>query len=215
LDGGNGGYFDLAARVAGAEGGGRLRLMAQDQAAAEIGVPATGGDDEFKDVLVPGVYLNPGEQTLMAYVDKGEFSLASFDLRPARSVPSVYPAVLALRKGVVELAGRGEAGRQRGFIRNLGRVGSGLDFGVMAGEGGQRMLRLSYANGLKKPVALSLTVGRGPAVKLDLPPTDGQWRPFDVPVRLEPGADRVAIDGREEGWDSIQFESLELLAPKP
>jgi hypothetical protein len=151
----------------------------------------------------------------MAYVDKGGFSLASFDLRPAQSVPSLYPAILASRRGVAEIAGRGEAGRPGGFIRNLGRVGSGLDFGVMAGAGGPRTLRLSYTNGLKKPVALSLTVGQGPAVKLDMPPTDGQWRPFEVAVRLEPGAERVSIDGREDGWDNIQLESLELIAAKP
>jgi alpha-glucosidase len=215
IDGGNGGYFDLTARAASAAGAGRLRLMSQDQVAAQIDVPATGGDDEFKDVLVPGVYLNPGEQTLMAYVDKGGFSLASLDLRPAKSAPSVYPAVLASRRGVAEIAGRGDAGRPQGFIRNLGRVGSGLDFGVVAGAAGAQTLRMSYTNGLKKPVALSLTVGKGPALNLDLPPTEGQWRPFDVPVRLESGANRVSLSGREEGWDNIQFESLELVAPKP
>jgi len=94
-------------------------------------------------------------------------------------------------------------------------AGTGAGFGVMAGAGGERTLRLSYANGLKKPVALSLTVGKGTAVPLALPSTEGQWRPFDVAVRLEPGADRISIDGREEGWDSIQLESLTLVAPKP
>ncbi len=211
IDCGNGGWHDLTVRAASAKGGGRFRLMAFDQVLAVVDIPATGGDDIFKDIKVSTIYLNPGELSLLVYAEAPGLVLNTFALQPARQAPSIYPAALAYRLGVAELTGRGEAGHPNGYVRNIGRRGSSLTFGVQAGAGGPRTLRLHYSSGQTRPVALALTVGDKAAVKLAMPPTGGEWENYDVPVVLEAGVNRVLIAGQEENWESMSLDRLELL----
>jgi alpha-glucosidase len=212
IDCGNGGYFDLTARVASQGGGGRIRLMALDQAVAIIDVPATGGDDAFKDLTVPAVYLNPGELSLLVYVDAPGFALNSFEFRPTAQPPSVYPAALAARTGVVELTDLNGGPARRGVLRNLGRIGSSVTFGAVSARGGETILRFHYQGTAGKPLPYSLKVGGAREIPLEISTTGGEWKFFDVTVRLQPGANRITLAGLVDGWDSIALDSLELVA---
>jgi len=87
-------------------------------------VPVTGGENAFRDVTVPAVYLNPGELSLLLYVDAPGFALNSFEFRPSAQPPSIYPAALAARTGVIELAELNGGSAGRGVLRNLGHIGS-------------------------------------------------------------------------------------------
>ena len=211
VDCGNGGYFDLTVRAASARGGGRMRVVSLDQTIATVEVPATGAPDAFRDLGYPNVYLNPGEQSLLVYVEAPGFALNTLALAPAARAPSTYAAALALRRGVAELTGRGGAGRPFGYVKNLGRAGSSLTFGVAGGGGGPRTVRLRYSSGQDVPVALALRAGDAPETKLAMPPTQGRWRDFDVPVTLAAGASRVVIEGREDGWNSVELDRIEIL----
>jgi alpha-glucosidase len=215
IDCGNGGYFDLTVRAASAKGGGKLRFVALDQTIATVEVPATGGDDTFAEFRFPGVYLNPGELSLLVFADASGVSLNTFTLAPAAKHASIYAAPLAFKRGVVGIAGVGQPDRPMGYVQNLGRVGSSLLFGVDGGAGGPSTLRLHYANGLAVPVALSLTVGSGAAVSLPMPPTGKDWKNLDVPVTLEAGANRILIEGKEDGWSSVLLDQIEFLPTAP
>jgi alpha-glucosidase len=211
IDCGNGGYFDLTVRVASRSGGGRIRLMALDQAVAVIDVPATGSDDAFKDLGFPAVYLNPGELSLMVLADAPGFALKSLEFRPTANAPSVYSAALAARTGVVELADLNSGPARRGVIRNLGRIGSSVTFGVVSTRGGDAILRFHYQGAAGKPLPFSVKVGDAKEIPLAIPSTGGEWKDFDVTVRLQPGATRVTLAGLVDGWDSIVLDSLELV----
>jgi alpha-glucosidase len=211
IDCGNGGYFDVSVRAASARGGGRIRLVALDQTLATVEVPATGGADAFRDFRFPGVYLNPGELALLVYVEAQGAALNTISIEPAAVSPSTYPAALAFRRGVADVTGRGEAGHELGYIRNLGRAGSSVTFGVSGRSGGPRNVRLHYSSSQAGPVAITLAVGNGAPVKLPVAPTAGAWRLLDVPVTLEAGANRIQIEGHEEGWNSIQLAQIEVL----
>ena len=208
---GNGGYFDMTVRAASAQGGGRLKFVALDQTIATVDVPATGGADSFRDLAVPSVYLNPGEVSLLVYADLPGAALNTFRLAPAAAPPPTYPAALAARSGVAGLAGLGEAGRPQGYVQNLGRKGSSVTFGVDAAAAGPAALRLHYLSSQKAPVALSVAVGGGPAGGLSMAPSDGRWTSLDVPLTLAAGANRVVIEGMEEGWSSVLLDKVELL----
>jgi alpha-glucosidase len=208
----NGGYFDLTARVASQHGGGRIRVMALDQAVAIIDVPATGGDDAFKDLTVPAVYLNPGELSLLVYVDAPGFALNSFEFRPTARPPSVYPAALAARTGVVELTDLNSGTAHRGLLGNLGRIGSSVTFGAVSAQGGETILRFRYRGTAGKPLPYSLKVGDIREIPLEISSTGGEWKTFEVVVQLQPGANRVTLAGLVDGWDSIALDSLELVA---
>lgn len=210
VDCGNGGYFDLSVRASGAGGAGRLRIDALDQSVATIEVPPTGAADAFRDFRVPNVYLNPGEQSLLVYAESPGFALNTLGLAPAARAPSTYPAALAFRRGVAELTGRGEAARPFGYVKNLGRAGSSLTFGVDGGAGGPRTVRMLYSSGQPGPVALALRVGDRPEARLSAPPTAGKWSPLDVPVTLAAGSNRVVIEGREDGWSSVELDHVEI-----
>jgi alpha-glucosidase len=212
IDCGNGGYFDLSVRAASARGGGRIRLVSLDQTVATVEVPPTGGADAFRDFRFPAVYLNPGELALLVFVEAPGAALNAITLKPAARAPSTYPAALAFRRGVAELTGRGDAVRPLGYVRNLGRAGSSVTFGVSGGGGGAQTVRLLYSSNQAGPVALALTVGDGLAVKLPMPPTAGEWKAIDVPVTLATGANRVVVEGREDGWNSVQLDRIEILA---
>jgi alpha-glucosidase (family GH31 glycosyl hydrolase) len=215
IDCGNGGYFDLTVRAASAKGGGKLRFVALDQTVATVDVPATGGDDTFTELHYPGVYLNPGELSLLVFTDARGASLNTFTLAPAAKHPSVYYAALAFKRGVVGIAGVGQPGKPLGYVQNLGRVGSSVLFGVDGGPGGPSTLRLHYSNGLAVPVALALTVGSGAAERLPMPPTDKEWKDLDLPVSLAPGANRILIEGKEDGWSSVLLDQIEILPALP
>jgi alpha-glucosidase len=206
-----GGYFDLTARVASGRDGGRIRFMALDQVVAIIDVPVTGGDNAFKDVTIPAVYLNPGELSLLLYVDAPGFALNSFEFRPNAQPPSVYPAALAARTGVIELADLNGGSAGRGVLKNLGRIGSSVTFGVVSARGGETLLRFHYQGAARKPLPYSLKVGDAKETPLQIPSTGGEWKTFDVTVLLQPGANRVTLAGLVDGWDSITLDSLEVV----
>ena len=44
-------------------------------------------------------------------------------------------------------------------------------------------------------------------------PTANEWKTIDVPVTLAPGANRIRIEGREDGWSSVQVDWIEA-APR-
>jgi alpha-glucosidase len=206
-----GGYFDLTVRVASGRGSGRIRLMALDQVVAIIDVPATGNDDAFKDVNIPAVYLNPGELSLLLYVDAPGFALNSFEFRPSAHPPSVYPAALGARTGVTELADLDGGSTGRGILRNLGRIGSSVTFGVVSDREGETILRFRYQGAAGKALPFSLRVGDAAEKPLQIASTNGEWKTFDVPVLLQPGANRVNLAGLVDGWDSIALDSLEVV----
>jgi alpha-glucosidase len=212
IDCGNGGWFDLTARVASAKGSGRIRVVALDQTIATIDVPATGGDDIWKDVTVSGVYLNPGELSLLLFVDQPGFCLNTLGFTRAARAPTVYPATRAARAGVAEIENGGGAGG-RGAIRNFGRLGSSLTFGIVAPKAGDATLRLCYQNSTGKTLPFSAQVVPAPARPVALPPTNGEWHAFDIPVALQSGANAVTLRGLGDGWDSITLEQVELIVP--
>lgn len=213
IDCGNGGYFDLTVRAAAARAGGRLRFVALDQNVAVVDVPPTGGDDSFADILVPNVYLNPGELSLMVFVDSPGAALNTFSLKPAKSPPSLYPAALAFRRGVASLTGLGDPKQPLGYVQNLGRNGSSLTFGVNSPAARPAVLRIGYASGQKVPVSLAVAVGDGKAAPLAAPPTGGEWSSLDVPVNLGAGSTRVVIEGHEPEWSSVQVRQVEVVRP--
>jgi alpha-glucosidase len=210
VDAGNGGYLDLTIRAASAAGG-KLRLVALDQTIAAADVAPTGGDQAFADFHFPGVYLNPGEVSLLAYVDSGSVSLASFSFAPAAKRVAVYPAPLAFRRGVAGIAGVGQDGRPLGYVQNLGRVGSSLLFGVDGGPGGAMKLRLHYSSSQAVPVALSVKIGAGSPIPLPMPPTANAWKDLDLPVTLAPGSNQVLIEGQEPEWKSVLLDEIQVM----
>ena len=210
IDCGNGGWFDLTARVASAKGGGRLRLVAYDQDIAVIDVPATGGDNVWQDVSIPTVYLNPGQLSLLLFVDQPGFLLNTIEFARSLKAPSVYPARLAVRAGVAEVDRAGGAAGQ-GAIRNFGRLGSSLTFGIVAPKAGEATLRLHYQNATSKTLPCSVQAGAEAAQNFALPPTAGEWRTFDLNVALQPGANPVILRGLVDGWDAVSLEDLELV----
>jgi hypothetical protein len=62
-------------------------------------------------------------------------------------------------------------------------------------------------------VALTIAVGDSAPVKLPMDPTAGEWRNVDVPVTLAAGANRVTLEGHEDGWNSVQVDVIEVLRP--
>jgi alpha-glucosidase len=215
IDCGNGGWFDLTARVASQKGAGRIRVIALDQLIAVIEVPATGGDEVWRNVAAPTVYVNPGELSLMLYVDQPEFLLNTLEFARSPRPPTKYPAQLAARSGLAEVDRTGGS-KGQGAIRNLGRIGSSLTFGVVAPGDGAAILRLHYQNTTRKILPYSIQVGAVAERGFSLPTTSGsEWRDFDLNVDLEAGANVVKIRGLVDGWDSIGLENLELiLGPK-
>jgi alpha-glucosidase len=211
IDCGNGGFFDLKVRAASSHGGGKLRFVALDRTVAVVDIPATGGEDVFTDISVPGVYLNPGELSLLAFVDSPGFALNAFTLTYAAKQPKVLAAALAFRKGVVGISGIGQPGTPLGFVVNLGRNGSSLLFGLDGGTGGPMTLRLHCSNGRTAPIALAVTIGTAPAISLPVPVTGDVWKNVDLPVTFAPGANRILIEGKEDNWNSIQVDTIEVL----
>jgi alpha-glucosidase len=211
IDCGNGGYFDFTVRVASAHGGGRIRFMALDQVLAAIDVPATGGDDTFTEITVPAVYLNPGQLSLLIFVDASGFALNSFAFHPTAQPPSVYPAALAARTGVADLADLKGRSAGRGVLQKLGRIGSSVTFGVVSARGGKATLRFRYQGATGKTLPYSLQVGDAEEIPLQIPSTGGEWKTFDAEVVLQPGANRVTLAGLVDGWDSIDVDTLEVI----
>ena len=213
VDCGSGGYFDLVVRAASATGGGRFRLVEQDRTVATVEVPATGGADAFKDIEIPGVYVNPGQLGLLLLVDAPGFALNTIEFRPAAKLPSVYPSEIAARAGVVELTPTNGEGGVKAVITKLGRIDSSATFGVMRAKGGAATLRFMYQNGTGKALPFTLRVGDGPETKLEIPATGNAWKSFDLPATLRAGGNRVILAGQVDGWDAISLRSLEIIAP--
>jgi hypothetical protein len=148
----------------------------------------------------------------MLYVDHPGFRINTIAFTPTEKPPAIYPATRATRAGVAEIEnGGGSAGQ--GAIRNFGRIGSSLTFGIVAPKAGEATLRLRYQNTTGKSLPYSLQAGASPARPIALPPTNGEWRAFDLPVTLQAGANVVTLRGLVDGWDSAALEQVELLVP--
>jgi hypothetical protein len=211
LDAVRGGYFDLSVRVAAAQAGGRFRLVALDQI-ADVTVPATGGDDTFADLRFPNVYLNPGENTLMVYAESPGFVLRTLDFAAPAQAPATYAAALGRRSGYCEVIEPGTGGtHKRGLLDKLGKVGSGLELGVMAPADGPRKLRFRYRNQSGQPVALKLTIGTAEPRTVEFP-VAGDWTTLDVPTALVAGGNRVVLEGEVKTWAAITLDTIELTA---
>jgi len=212
IDCGQGGAFDLVVRSASAAGGGRFRLVEQDRTVATVEVPATGGADAFKDIAIPGVYLNPGEQGLLLLVEAPGFALNTIEFRPAAKLPTVYPAEIAARAGVVELSPTNGDDGVKAVLTKLGRIDSSATFGVMVAKAGPATLRYVYQNATGKTLPFTLRVGDGAETKLSIPPTGNAWQNLDLPVTLRAGGNRVTLAGQVDGWDAISLRALEVIA---
>jgi alpha-glucosidase len=212
IDCGRGGWFDLTARVASAEGGGRLRVVALDQVVAVIDVQATGGDGAWKDVTIPGVYLNPGEVSLLVYVDQPGFRFNTLGFVRAAHPPAIYPATRAARAGMAEIQ-NGSGSNGQGAVRNLCHLGTSLTWGVVAPHSGEAILRFLYQNTSDKALPYEVAIGDASGHPLDLPPTGGEWKTLGLRVTLDAGANRVEFRSLIKGWESIALESLELVQP--
>jgi hypothetical protein len=212
VDCGNGGWFDLSARVASAQSGGRLRVVAEDRVIAVVEVPVTGADDNWTDVMVPGVYLNPGELSLMLYVDLPGFRLNTVEFRRAAAAPRLYPAILGARSGFAEVERTGgSAGK--GAVANLGRLGSSLSFGIVAPAAGEATLRIRYQNTRGRALPYSARLGGVEFRQLTLPDTGGRWLDFELKAALVAGANAFSLHGLVEGYDGVTVEQLELVLP--
>jgi alpha-glucosidase len=211
INSGRGGWFDLTARVASATSKGRFRILALDQVVATIDVPATGGDTTWKDVTIPAVYLNPGEVSLMLYVEQPGFRLNTLAFARTARPPMVYPAARAARTGVAEIENGGRSAG-RGAVRNLGRIGTSLTWGVVAPNAGDATLRFLYKNDTGKALAFEMQIGGKAAVPLTFGPTGGAWRTLNALARLDVGANRVQLRGLVDSWDTLSLEHLELVA---
>jgi alpha-glucosidase len=209
VNSGNGGYFDIAARIVGE---GQFHLIVDGQTIAIFSAAKAAADVAWHDVLVPNVYLNPGESSLTLFVDRPGFSLNLMDFRPAQNFPHVYDAALAFRTGTTELRNLGGGFQGNGTLGGLGRIGSSVTFGVLGLSGGQTTVRLYYRNGLAKSVAVTFAIDGMPPQALTLPPTSGDgWQAFDLPATLAPGNHRLLLRGQEDGWDSVQLDHIEVL----
>jgi alpha-glucosidase len=210
VNSGNGGYFDITARLA---GDGQFHLVVDGQTIATFAAAETSPASAWRDVLATNVYLNPGESNLMLFVDRAGFSLNFLEFRPAAHPPRVYDAALSFRTGTTELRNLGGGFQGHGTLGGLGRTGSSVTLGLFAPPGGQSTVRLHYRNGLPKAVALTFAVDDAPAQAIALPPAAGDaWKTFDLPLTLPPGSHRLVLRGQEEGWDSIQLDHLEVLS---
>jgi alpha-glucosidase len=213
VDCSNGGFFNLVLRVAGTGAGGRLRFLEEDREIAAVVIPATGGGDNFRDILIPDVYLAPGVHCLLLFVDAPGFVLSSFEFSTTKSFPRVYPAPLALRSGVADLIADNTGYSGRGAVRNLGRLDSSVTFGIMSQGTGPARLRLHYRGSAETPLPYEMHLNSDEPVRLSIASTKGEWRTLDVPVVLQTGANKLVLAGLVDGWDSIMLDSIEVLTP--
>jgi len=75
--------YDLAIRYA-AENEGKLHLETNDLKNNSIVLPATGGNDSWKTVILSGVLLNNGSNKIKVIFDKGGFNLNYFDFKESK-----------------------------------------------------------------------------------------------------------------------------------
>ena len=75
--------YDLAIRYA-AENEGKLHLETNDLKINSIVLPATGGNDSWKTVILSGVLLNNGSNKIKVIFDKGGFNLNYFDFKESK-----------------------------------------------------------------------------------------------------------------------------------
>jgi alpha-glucosidase len=199
---GNGGYFDLIARVKG--NGGQFRLLS---AARNLASPITvSSGSEFQNVVVPNVYLNPGEDSLMLYVDRPGFELDSLEFRQSVGAPNKYPAEFAASTGqVVSVAGS---------LGNVGQLRGSVTMGIAANTPGSHKLRVRYANGGRN-VRLNLSINNGETTAIEFPNTGGEdgWKDLDLSVDLRSGPNRLTLSWNTSGYDSISIQNFSVLDP--
>ncbi len=207
LDGGNGGYFDLSIRIKGAPGAG-FRLYAEDQPVGSVVIPA-GFPAGWHDLVLHDVYLNPGEFELMLMADKGGFQLNTLDFRRSANPPAQVPAALGVRTGTAEIGDPGKGLGGYGIVRTLGRKGSSLTVGLVAGPRGASGIRIHYLTQAPVAVPFTLQVDDQPEKPVVLPAASA-WTDFVLPAKLGPGAHKIVLRGQVDGWDGINVDSLAL-----
>ncbi|MCO6493413.1 MAG: carbohydrate-binding protein [Phaeodactylibacter sp.] len=72
--------YDVHVRAAGGESGGQFRLLAGEaELSGLVGVPNSGGWQNWQTVVVPDVILTPADRKLRFHVDRAGFNLNSFE----------------------------------------------------------------------------------------------------------------------------------------
>ena len=193
MDAANGGYFDLVVR---ARGTGAFRLLSADRVVATAML-------KNGEATIPNVYLNPGADSLMVFVDRAGFALDALEFRRATRPPATVEAEWATRTGQVVTTKDG--------LANAGQLAGTIAFGVHATQAGPNTLRFHYANG-SKDLTFRLSVNDGGPVDVRFPHTDGA-RNLDVPLTLLAGANKIELAWKTQTYDSLQIDRMEVVRP--
>jgi alpha-glucosidase len=205
VDAGNGGYFDLVVHASGR--GGQFHLIS---AARNITKRlAIISRDGWQDILVPNVYLNPGSDSLMLYVDQPGLVFDGIEFKMPASAPSVTNAEWAAFTGQV-VVNTSETGS--GSLGNVGQLRGSVTMGVASTQPGLTKIRIRYANG-GRTISLRLFANDEEATLVRFPNTGGGdlWKDVDIPLALREGANRLKLTWNTNGYDSIALKSIEVL----
>ncbi|MEL7509558.1 MAG: carbohydrate-binding domain-containing protein [Cyanobacteria bacterium J06554_1] len=85
------GIYDLVTRVATTRGTPRNIDVSIGGQTYTVSFTDTGGNQSWQDVIVPGVALSAGEQTMLVTLKSGGFNLNYFELRPQGDLPNTAP----------------------------------------------------------------------------------------------------------------------------
>ena len=194
VNAGNGGFFDL---VVHAKGEGAFRLLSADRIVASV-VLKNG------QATLPNVYLNPGLDSLMAFVDRAGFALGSLDFRRAASPPSVVEAAWATHTGQVVATKDG--------LGNVGQLAGSVTLSVPAAHDGTGRVRFRYAND-GSDLTLLLSVDGAKPMAVTFPRTGRTFGDLEVAVPLVEGSNRVTLSWKSDKYDSIRLAQVEVRGP--
>lgn len=204
VDAANGGYFDLVARVQG-EGSFHVISGARDVTGL-VHTPASKG---WEDVVIPNVYLRPGEESLVFYVDQAGFTLRHLEFRSAANPPQRVPAILGGAVGQPSIDHKPTGDVLRGIVEQKGSV----SYGLLSPTTGKVKVRLHYSLGAKATWPVTVEAGKAHAVKVLIPPTGGgdAWKDLDIEVSFVKGYNRFVLSWANETFDSAAIEWLEVI----
>jgi alpha-glucosidase len=208
VDARNGGYFKLVVRAMGADA--KFRLLADDRYVVS---PVTLSQNVgWQTIEFPNVYLNPGVNHLMVFVDGSPLNLDSLDFQNATTPPSIYLAEWAAHTG--QVVSSPSVGGVSGSLYNVGQLTGSVTMGVGAVQAGSNRLLVRYANGGKE-ITLHLSVNEGKPMDVTFPNTGGgsAWKDLELTLPLEAGANRLTLTWTTDKYDSIALQSIELKTP--
>ncbi len=194
MDSGNGGYYDL---VVHASGEGAFRLLSADRNVIPTLVLPKGSEE----VVVSNVYLNPGSDSLLLYVERPGFTLSSLEFRRAANPPSFVESKWAAHTGQVVETKDG--------LGNVGQLAGSVTLGVHAMEGGTHTIRFHYSNG-SKDLTFHLSVNGGEPVDVKFPHSDSP-KDLDVTLPLVTGANKIELRWTTQTYDSMNLGRVEVL----